>query len=60
MEVPAKVSNLSITAGDADGHPDAQHDPSARAVSYEEQLTSVDPVAGPWETVSQKTPRVSA
>ena len=47
-EPPAQVKNLSVTAGDADGEVDVQHDPAARAKTYELQITTVDPVAGPW------------
>ncbi len=49
-EPPPKVANLSVTAGDDDGELDAIYDPAARAVNYEVQITTADPVAGPWVT----------
>lgn len=52
---PAQVTNLSLTQGDMDGSLDGSHDPAARAASYEVQLTTVDPVAGPYTTVLQPT-----
>lgn len=52
---PAQVVNLTLTQGDMDGVLDGAHDPAARAVSYEVQLTTVDPVNGPFTTVLQPT-----
>ena len=52
---PEKVTNLSITAGDDDGALDGQNDPTAGAKTYEIQVSTVDPVAGPWTTKAQPT-----
>lgn len=52
---PEKVMNLSITAGDDDGALDGQIDPTAGAKTYEVQVTTVDPLAGPWTTKAQPT-----
>lgn len=46
---PAQVRNFGVTAGDADGSVDYQHDPMDN-VTYEVQLTTGDPVTGPWTT----------
>lgn len=54
-EPPAKVQNVALTAGDSDGALDYSYDPTARAVSYEVQLTSVSPIDGPWSTKAQPT-----
>lgn len=54
-EPPAKIGNLTLTAGDADSQIDGQHDPVPRAASYQVQQTTVDPLTGPWETVIQQT-----
>ncbi|MBL9130359.1 MAG: fibronectin type III domain-containing protein [Verrucomicrobiaceae bacterium] len=52
---PAQITNLALTAGDADGSVDGTHDPDPLARSYEAQVTTVDPVAGPWVTMAQPT-----
>ena len=52
---PEKVTNLSTTAGDDDGALDGQNDPAAGARTYEIQVSTVDPVAGPWTTKAQPT-----
>ena len=45
---PDKVLNLNVTASENDGQLDVQHDPVSGGRTYELQLTSVDPVTGPW------------
>ncbi len=52
---PGQIANLALTAGDDDGSLDASYDPDPLARSYEVQVTSVDPVAGPWATKAQPT-----
>ena len=52
---PEKGTNFSITAGDDDGALDDQNDPAAGARTYEIQVSTVDPVAGPWTTKAQPT-----
>ena len=52
-----KASVRWVTAGDLDGEIDVQHDPVSGAKTYEVQLTTVDPVAGPW--VTKCTPTTS-
>lgn len=52
---PDKVLNLNVTASEADGQLDVQHDPVAGARSYDLQITTVDPVAGPWELKCSQT-----
>jgi hypothetical protein len=46
--VPAQISNLSVTAGDMAGTLDVQHDPEGNSTIYETEVTTVDPVNGPW------------
>ncbi len=49
---PGKVMNLNLTWSDADGALDGSNDPEELATSgYEVQVTTVDPVAGPYQTV---------
>ena len=47
-EPPGQVKNLSLTAGDNPGHLDVSFDPEELAKTYELQITTVDPVNGPW------------
>lgn len=54
--VPAgAISNFMVTAGDMDGSVDYSWDPEQGSKSYEVQITTVDPVAGPYETKAQPT-----
>ena len=53
--LPGQVLNFQMTAGDAEGTLDTQHDPEAQAKSYEIQITMGDPVTGPWTTKVQPT-----
>lgn len=53
--LPGQVLNFQMTAGDAEGTLDTQHDPEAQAKSYEIQITMGDPVTGPWTTKAQPT-----
>ena len=52
---PGQVRNVSVTAGDADGTLDVQHEAEDFASSYELQLTTGDPVTGPWVTKCSQT-----
>jgi hypothetical protein len=52
---PAQIVNLAVTASDMDGALDAVWDPEVNSRTYEVQLTTVDPVAGPWTTKAQPT-----
>lgn len=52
---PAQIHNLNLTAGDNEGSVDLSYDPDALAKTYEVQLTTTDPVAGPWVTKDQPT-----
>jgi hypothetical protein len=49
------IANLSVTASDMDGALDASWDPDTSARTYDVQVTTTDPVAGPWTTVQQPT-----
>lgn len=51
---PAQVLNLSVTAGDAEGSLDVQFDPQDN-VTYEVQITTGDPITGPYTTKAQPT-----
>jgi hypothetical protein len=51
----AQISNLSVTASSMDGALDAVWDPDPSARTYDVQVTTVDPVAGPWVTRQQPT-----
>ena len=53
--LPGQVLNLTLTAGDMDGTLDGTSDPVPGAKSYEVQITTGDPVAGPWVTKLQPT-----
>lgn len=52
---PGKVLNLSVTASEIDGQLDVHHDPVDRAKSYELELTTVDPINGPWPVKCSQT-----
>ncbi len=47
--------NLAVTAGDADASLDVSCDPPSGAKTFEWQITTADPVAGPYVTVKQTT-----
>ena len=49
--VPGQIQNLAITAGDMPGTLDGTHDPEDNSATYEWQIGTVDPIAGPWTTV---------
>lgn len=53
--VPGQVMNFQMTAGDDEGSLDTQHDPTDQAKTYEIQITTGDPVTGPWVTKAQPT-----
>lgn len=52
---PAQIHNLNLTAGDNEGSVDLSYDPDSLAKTYEVQITTTDPVAGPWLTKDQPT-----
>lgn len=52
---PGMVDNLRLTAGDLDGALDGAFDPEELANIYEVQITTTDPVNGPWTTVLNPT-----
>jgi len=52
---PGMVENLKLTAGDAVETLDGMFDPEPLAYTYEVQLTTVDPINGPWNTVLTQT-----
>ena len=54
-EAPGQIKNFSLTAGDHDGQVDAAFDPDSFSNSYEVQIATVDPVAGPWATKATPT-----
>lgn len=51
---PGQVLNMSVTAGDADGSVDVQFDPQDN-VTYEVQITTGDPITGPYTTMAHPT-----
>ena len=53
--LPGMIHNLSLTAGDAEQHLDVHFDPEEYSKTYDVQLTTVDPLAGPYATVAQPT-----
>jgi hypothetical protein len=55
---PEVIDNLKITAGDMNSALDGSFDPDAAAYVYEVQMTTVDPVNGPWVTVANPTASV--
>lgn len=48
--LPGVIGNVSLTAGDADATLDLSYDPEPNSKTYEVQLSTVDPLAGPWNT----------
>jgi len=46
--VPGQILNLAITAGEMPGTIDGTHDPEPNSATYEWQIATVDPIAGPW------------
>lgn len=54
-EPPGAVFNFTLTQGDMEGALDGSHDRPARAVNFEVQITTLDPVAGPYQTVLSPT-----
>jgi len=54
-EPPPKVNNLVATAGDADATIDAACDPAPRAHSYLWEITTGDPVTGPYTPTAPTT-----
>ena len=52
---PGMVDNLKLTAGDLAQTLDGAFDPEPLAYTYEVQLTTVDPINGPWDTVLTPT-----
>jgi hypothetical protein len=55
---PGVIDNLKLTAGDEAEALDGSFDPEALAYTYDVQMTSVDPVNGPWVTVLTPTASV--
>lgn len=53
--LPGMIHNLSLTAGDMERVLDVHFDPDDDSNTYEVQLTTVDPIAGPYATVAQPT-----
>ena len=53
--VPGPVRNLTLTANEADGTLDGTHEPAEDAVSYQVQITTVDPITGPYHEVLTPT-----
>ena len=49
-DVPGAIFNFTLTQGDMDGVLDGSHDRPAGAKNFEVQVTTVDPVAGPYVT----------
>ena len=47
------ISNFTVTAGDMDGSLDYTWDPQPGSKSYELQITTVDPLTGPYVTKAQ-------
>ncbi len=47
---PGAVFNFTLTQGDMDGVLDGSHDRPDRTVNFEVAITTVDPVAGPYES----------
>lgn len=55
-QLPGKPQNMVITAGDLDGTVDMSCDPPEFALTYEWQITTVDPTNGPYTTKDQGSP----
>jgi len=53
--VPGVIGNLALTAGDADATLDLSYDPEPNSKTYDVQITTVDPLLGPWTTHAQPT-----
>ena len=53
--VPGQVRNLALTWNEADGSLDGSHDPIDEAASYKVELTTVDPLNGPYHEVLTPT-----
>lgn len=47
---PGAIFNFTVTQADMEGALDGSHDRPARTVNFEVQVTTVDPVAGPYVT----------
>lgn len=52
---PGQIQNSSLTSGDNDATLDLSFDPEAASKTYEVQITTVDPVVGPWTTAAHPT-----
>lgn len=52
--VPGPISNFTVTAGDMEQTLQYHWDPEAGSKTYELQITTVDPMAGPYVTKVQK------
>lgn len=52
---PGQILNLAVTAADGDAALDVSFDPDPLARIYDVQITSTDPVNGPWTTKEQPT-----
>ena len=55
---PGMINNLRLTAGDEAQALDGSFDPEELAYTHDVQLTTVDPVNGPWTTVLTPTASV--
>ena len=55
---PDVIDNLKLTAGDAAQTLDGGFDPDELAYTYDVQMTTVDPVNGPWVTMMSVTASV--
>ena len=55
---PDVIDSVKLTAGDVGGTLDGSFDPDELAYTYEVQVTTVDPVNGPWTTVVTPTASV--
>jgi hypothetical protein len=53
--VPSQISNLSVSASDMDGALDVHWDPEINSTSYEVEVTTTDPVAGPYVSKPSET-----
>jgi hypothetical protein len=56
-QIPAQISNLSVTVSDMEGGLDVQFDPEENSDIYETEITTVDPIAGPWIRSPRAIPR---
>ena len=55
---PDVIDNLKLTAGDAAQTLDGSFDPDELAYTYDVQMTTVDPVNGPWTIMMSVTASV--